>query len=92
MSLKPALYKVEGYGYAVALMTDGTSGRERSHLYLDESLNLRFYYGPGEIRGLTSRMHRSRKLRGTVMRSLGGLRSRVADESGWALEGASVDG
>lgn len=41
---KPALYKVEGYGYAVALMTDGTFGRERSHVYLDDALNLRFYY------------------------------------------------
>lgn len=41
---EPALYKVEGYGYAVALMTEGTSGRERSHVYLDDSLNLRFYY------------------------------------------------
>jgi hypothetical protein len=41
---KPAIYKIEGYGYAVALMTDGSSGRERSHVYLDDDLNLRFYY------------------------------------------------
>jgi hypothetical protein len=41
---KPTLYKVEGYGYVVALMTDGSSGRERSHVYLDELLDLRFYY------------------------------------------------
>ena len=41
---KPAIYRVEGYGYAVALMTEGSSGTERSHVYLDESLNLRFYY------------------------------------------------
>ncbi|AKG23132.1 hypothetical protein [Calothrix sp. 336/3] len=41
---KPAIYEVEGYGYTVALMTDGTSGRESSRVYLDESLNLRFYY------------------------------------------------
>jgi hypothetical protein len=27
---KPAVFKVAGYGYAVALMTEGTSGRERS--------------------------------------------------------------
>jgi hypothetical protein len=41
---KPAVHKLEGYGYVIALMTDGTSGRERSSVYLDESLNLRFFY------------------------------------------------
>jgi hypothetical protein len=41
---KPAIYRIESYGYAVALMTDGSSGTERSRVYLDESLNLRFYY------------------------------------------------
>lgn len=40
----PAIYTVEGYGYVVAIMTSGTSGRESSQVYLDESLNLRFYF------------------------------------------------
>ena len=41
---KPAIFKVAGYGYAVELMTEGTSGRERSSVFLDEKLNLRFYF------------------------------------------------
>jgi hypothetical protein len=41
---KPGVHKIEKVGYIVNLMTNGSSGEERSRVYLDESLNLRFYF------------------------------------------------
>ena len=41
---RPAVVRLEGYGYVLLLMADWKYGHERSHVYLDESLNLRFYY------------------------------------------------
>lgn len=35
---------VQGYGYGIRLMADWSSGFEPSTIYLDDSLNLRFYF------------------------------------------------
>jgi hypothetical protein len=41
---KPGVHKIEKVGYIINLMTSGSSGEEHSRVYLDESLNLRFYF------------------------------------------------
>jgi hypothetical protein len=41
---KGGVEKLEGYGYKCGLIADWTYGSEYSHLYLDEQLNLRFYF------------------------------------------------
>jgi hypothetical protein len=42
--VRRTIFTVEGYGYVCELMADWTGGMQPSRLYLDESLNLRFYY------------------------------------------------
>jgi len=38
------IHKLEGYGYICALMTEWNGGLERGSVYVDDALNLRFYY------------------------------------------------
>jgi hypothetical protein len=38
------IYKLEGYGYICSLMVAWNGGMERGSVYLDDALNLRFYY------------------------------------------------
>jgi len=38
------IIRLEGYGYRCGLIADWTYGNEYSHIYIDESLKLRFYF------------------------------------------------
>ena len=38
------IHKLEGYGYICALMTEWNGGMERGSVYVDDALNLRFYF------------------------------------------------
>jgi hypothetical protein len=42
--VKRTIFLLEGYGYVCGLMADWSYGFEQSAIYLDDSLNLRFYF------------------------------------------------
>jgi hypothetical protein len=42
--MRRTIYEVDGYGYVCPLMAEWDAGLQQSPVYLDESLNLRFYF------------------------------------------------